>query len=430
MDKINFIIDSFKEKKIILILISYQLDKNNIIIEFQQGYNKSVITNKFIKIENSLLNQRLNDKQLTTILEILQSEIKNYKKRTIFIIFNEYFFARTPISESERNTIINLFSNQPNNDNELLFLMNFLYQIKEPLKNEEKEDLKIYLSQISCDVKLFKLNVSKDTIFHDDIDIWFTNESVLVYNKKIIFSQKKQAYYGELKKLRFNFSLGFGGKQTNLNSKDPEYILYKYLDSDINIDICLDIQNQYSFKRKKFMNESISYLSESDQEIIRKIRNIFKKHNDGQDYDKKNFYIIQSNTTNIYGCLQQFPNKTIIIQVDPKSSGIFRINYTKGFDNKISHLRDKIKKFHEQLYIKNKSFGEEDFSIDKIAQEIELSRTKNKADEEYDILIDDLFQPNFYNITEVIRPENTITQKIDDIKLEILKYDLNKIKFD
>lgn len=107
-----------------------------------------------------------------------------------------------------------------------------------------------------------------------------------------------------MKKLRFNFSFGFGGKQTKLNSKDPEYIIYKYLDSDINIDICLDLQNQYSFKRKKFMNESISYLNENDQEIKRKIRNIFKKHNNGQDYDKKYFYIIQSNTTNIYGCLQ------------------------------------------------------------------------------------------------------------------------------
>lgn len=74
--------------------------------------------------------------------------------------------------------------------------MNFLYQIKEPLKNEEKEDLKIYLSEISCDIKLFKLNVSKDTIIHDDIDIWFTNESVLVYNKKIIFSQKSKLIMG------------------------------------------------------------------------------------------------------------------------------------------------------------------------------------------------------------------------------------------
>ena len=218
----------------------------------------------------------MDDNQLSKICEILYKEIKNHNKRTFFIIFSEYFFSRTPISESERNTIITFLTSQPNNDNELLFLMNFLYQIKEPLKNEEKEDLKIYLSEISCDNKLFKLNVLKNNIIQDDTDIWFTNESFLVYNTKIIFSQKKQAYCGELSKLKFNFSLGFGGKQTKLNSNDPEYKLYQYLDSDINIDICLDLQNEYSFKRKKFMNESISYLSESDQEIIKK-KEIFSK---------------------------------------------------------------------------------------------------------------------------------------------------------
>ena len=46
MDKINFIINSFKEKKIIIILISYQFDKNNITIEFKQKYEHSVIQNK------------------------------------------------------------------------------------------------------------------------------------------------------------------------------------------------------------------------------------------------------------------------------------------------------------------------------------------------------------------------------------------------
>lgn len=50
MDKINFIINSFKEKKIIIILISYQFDKNNITIEFKQKYEHSVIQNKLKKL--------------------------------------------------------------------------------------------------------------------------------------------------------------------------------------------------------------------------------------------------------------------------------------------------------------------------------------------------------------------------------------------
>ena len=50
MDKINFIINSFKEKKIIIILISYLFDKNNITIEFKQKYEHSAIQNKLKKL--------------------------------------------------------------------------------------------------------------------------------------------------------------------------------------------------------------------------------------------------------------------------------------------------------------------------------------------------------------------------------------------
>ena len=50
MDKINFIINSFKEKKIIIILISYQFDKNNNTIEFKHNYEHSVIQNKLKKL--------------------------------------------------------------------------------------------------------------------------------------------------------------------------------------------------------------------------------------------------------------------------------------------------------------------------------------------------------------------------------------------
>lgn len=139
----------------------------------------------------------MDDNQLSKICEILYKEIKNHNKRTFFIIFSEYFFSRASISESERNTIITFLTSQPNNDNELLFLMNFLYQIKEPLKNEEKEDLKIYLSEISCDNKLFKLNALKNNIIQDDTDIWFTNESFLVYNtKNNIFPKKASLLWG------------------------------------------------------------------------------------------------------------------------------------------------------------------------------------------------------------------------------------------
>ena len=103
--------------------------------------------------------------------------------------------------------------------------MNFLYKLDEPLNPEEKDDLEIYLSKIKSDVSLFNLNL-KDNLIRDEKDIWFTNESALLYNKKIIFTQKKQTYSDELNILKFNFSLGFGGKKTKLNILTNQNINY------------------------------------------------------------------------------------------------------------------------------------------------------------------------------------------------------------
>ena len=81
------------------------------------------------------------------------------------------------------------------------------------------------------------------------------------------------------------------------------------------------------------------------------------------------------------------------------------------------------------MIFKNKEFTKY-LSINKISQEIELSRTLNKEDERYDILIDDLFESNFYNIIELVKPDNTIIKTIDNIILVILEHDLNNKKFD
>ena len=341
-----------------------------------------------------------------------------------------FFFSRCSISENKRNKIIDLLSEEViGNENEILFLLNFLYKLNKSLSNEKIEELKVYITDINSDVNLFKSNHSSNKLVDDNINSWITNESILVYKKKIIFSQKKQVYCNEVCQLKNNFSLGFGDKETNLKKNDLEYDLFIYLDSILNIDICLDIQKKYSCQRQKFMTENISYLPHEDQEIINKKRALFKKHITGENYKNKEFYIIQSNTTNINESLNQFPNNKIIIQVDPLSSGIFKTNYTKGFDMKKDEFNYQINKFYENLWNKNKEFIDKENS-NREKQEIEFHRTKKNADEVYDILINNLYQSNFYNIIELVNPDNTITYSDNEIKLEILINDLKNKMFD
>ena len=78
---------------------------------------------------------------------------------------------------------------------------------------------------------------------------------------------------------------------------------------------------------------------------------------------------------------------------------------------------------------KNKEFIDKENS-NREKQEIEFHRTKKNADEVYDILINNLYQSNFYNIIELVNPDNTITYSDNEIKLEILINDLKNKMFD
>lgn len=433
-NKINLIIDSFQKKNIIIFLVSYQIQQYKVNILFQKNDELSIIQNKFLKVQQSFIEQKLSDKQISEIFQILQNEITKYENRVILVIFNEYFFARSPIYEYEKNKIIELFYNNVvkvhNNTNEVLYLMNFLYKISRNILDTELEELKIYLSCINEESELFNINPSSYyNLIRKDSQLWFTNESFMLYNNKIIFSQKKQAYSKELKLPKFNFLLGFGGKQSNIKDDEPEYELFRYLDSAINIDICLDLQKKYSFNRKKFMNNSISFLPKKDRLIIEEKRKIFAKYNNGEDYDLKEYYIIQSNTTKINNTLNLFPNKKIIMQIDPISSGIIYTNYTNAFNSKINDIRNHIDEFFNQLTKKNLDFLENSNVINKELQEKEVNRVKYLTEEVYDLIIDDLYESNFYNIAELIRPEKTIIKEIDNLKVEILINDLKTKKF-
>ena len=66
----------------------------------------------------------------------------------------------------------------------------------------------------------------------------------------------------------------------------------------------------------------------------------------------------------------------------------------------------------------------------KISKKQNFIELKKNADEVYDILINNLYQSNFYNIIELIKPDNTISYSDNKIKLEILINDLKNKMFD
>ena len=78
--------------------------------------------------------------------------------------------------------------------------------------------MKEYLNPIDVNSNIFYYNPNPNHIdlLSNNSDIWFTNESYFIFNKKIIFTVKKQSFHSEmLLDKEQNFSLGFGAKITN-----------------------------------------------------------------------------------------------------------------------------------------------------------------------------------------------------------------------
>ena len=157
-EKVDFIISSFKNKNIIIILVSHQFKDKFFEIEFTQAANHSFIQNKLNK-NIALKTRKIGAENLSKINEILKNELNKYSKRVIFLIFHEYFFSRAGINESERNEIIKQINAEIGNinGNYILFLLNFLYLLEKPLNEEEINELKIYLADIDNNSKIFNL---------------------------------------------------------------------------------------------------------------------------------------------------------------------------------------------------------------------------------------------------------------------------------
>ena len=58
-----------------------------------------------------------------------------------------------------------------------------------------------------------------------------------------------------------NFCLGFGQQETNLLKNEPEYKLYEFLCSKIDIEICRDIQKEYIIYQHIYPKKKSQYIT-------------------------------------------------------------------------------------------------------------------------------------------------------------------------
>lgn len=427
---IDFIINSFKEKKINIVLLSHNKTYDKYIFE-KETDDKNVNTLNYVefKLKNETKNYQnydLSKDEIDILFNIIKEDLLECKNNPTLIICSEYFFSRAPLLPNQRNHIISKINDIINENKYFLFLVNFLHKLDDSLNEKEVSDLKEYLNPIDVNSNIFYYNPNPNHIdlLSNNSDIWFTNESYFIFNKKIIFTVKKQSFHSEmLLDKEQNFSLGFGAKITKLKESDSEYKLFKYFDSIMDIEICLDIQNSFNYHRKEFMSKDIGGFNYEMKNNIKEKRKIFEKLNI-QDFSTKDFYIIQSDSTNLNDILHMIPNGKFVIQADPYASGIFKMNYSEAFKNKLNEFANYKEIFISSIFSRTKEICSNKL-IDKSRQIIEKERVLKDFDNYYENDIISLFKKNFYNIIEKISPIKTKCFTVKEKKLIILIYNFN-----
>ena len=171
---------------------------------------------------------------------------------------------------------------------------------------------------------------------------YYSNETFIFMNSKILFTYKKSTYYEELieRLLDYNYVIGFGQYEKYEDLSSEMNNISELLKKNITIDICKDIQNE--LKSINFEN----YVIKQDEYEFLELKKILKGT---QNYSNKKLIIIQSNYTNLYNVIYQFPEDIIISKSDPvqeivckiKKCDIEHINILK------SYFLEEIKKFND-----------------------------------------------------------------------------------
>ena len=225
-DTISRIINSFKNKKIIIVLISRCKKCGNYNIDFSTPKNTNM---EYIQYTLFYYESKLDllYEEIQNIFQSIKDKIKQFKEKTLLLIFNEFFFSFKPLTVNDRNNIIKLLFKIFVDFDSILFLVNFLHELDSPLCQNEINLLKKYLEPIDNFSNVFGINPNKgrEDLINNASKKWYSNESLLLFNNKIIFSYKKQTYHKEMHLDGNNFSLGFGQKETKLNPEEYEYKL-------------------------------------------------------------------------------------------------------------------------------------------------------------------------------------------------------------
>ena len=265
-------------------------------------------------------NSFFEERRINFLFDELSKNLINFDNKIIFIIFNEYFFGKEICKKEELSLICGKIKSLSDNFPKiyLFFFVNLFIEEN----NINFEDMKVY--QQFYDISNLSFLFSKRNIIYNNKDIKYSNTTFIIYNGVPIIKYLKSSYSEE--KYPINYKFGFGNL---ILIKEDE--LSKKLSEIIDIYLCMDITIRPYYELIKTTDFSFSG-NKNAVERIKKLQSILNNY----QTLKQKIIIIQSNSIDISTNLYNFEDGTIIIQVDPKVSSVFKISFNKIFRNKIN----------------------------------------------------------------------------------------------
>ena len=343
---------------------------------------------------NDHFEEEMSEEDIKQVFIELKNVIKN-ENDLILIVFQEFFFSYHKVINNYNTNIISEECEKITEENKnVILFINICHEIsKEKLPNNYINNLKTYLEPITDNDSKDIWRISShsfNSLFKNNRQLFFSNETFVIMRKNVLYSYKKSSYYYELINIEnYNYVMGFGQDEINLQLNKELFDIAKLLSNEISIEICFDFQK--NIKTKKFEN---LILNDKDIYTYSQINNLQKIRINIQDYSKKRIIIIMSNSTNIYYQLDILPNNVVICKCDPIQELVFTLNDK----NEIEEIKS-TESYNLNLKIKE-SKKEEETNLLKPLRIYNSMKEKNKSLE-------------YQNATKLVNGINSVRTKLE-----------------
>lgn len=347
--------------------------KNLVIINVTRDYffnleQKPSINNYYFMPYEIKLDLLLTKTHIDNIFIKLDETIKNFSKKLIVIVFQEYFFSENaPMNLDLFNYTFDLCKKFTTiHENSLLFV-NLLHTLKISNSNDLENNIKTYSNAIGSKIegRIFWKPPNIINLLPNNLPQFFRNCTYVFMFGKELYYHKKSSYSNEIS-IKINYDIGFFEKdEINPNLKEDEIELAKLINNTFQLHICLDFKNDYEKSMKNLIEEKDNdfYFNDEYKNEVNKLIELYKSLKIIKNKNQGNkFYIIQSNYFNL-NSTEKFDDGSFVIKSDPLQQMVFKVKRSKEVKELINNICNL-----SEIYKNNNEYLSNNYMLEGIAQ--------------------------------------------------------------